>query len=236
MPAVRPTAPTAEAGERLPARPPVVTLEQWQRAREDLLREEKAMTRALDALAARRRRLPMVRLDPGYRFTAPDGRPAGLLDVFDGCHQLVVYHFMQAPGQDHLCGGCSTFTDNLADQAHLNARDTRLVLMSRAPQEELAAVRERMGWTVPWYSSYGSSFEDDLGVGGGFGLSVLLRDGGEVFRTYATTGRGVDRLRLDFDLLDLTPYGRQEEWEDSPDGWPQGPTMTWLRPHDAYPS
>lgn len=217
-------------------RPAVVSAEQWQAARDALLVKEKELTRALDRLAAQRRRLPMTRLDKPYRFVAPDGVTVGLTDLFDGRRQLVIYHFMLEPGQQHLCGGCSTFTDNLAEhtQAHLGARDTRLILMARAPQEAIEPVRRRMGWTVPWYSSHGSDFNDDLGLGGGFGLSVLLRDGDEVFRTYFTNGRGVDRLRLDFNLLDLTPYGRQETWEDSPAGWPQTPTMHWLRLHDEY--
>lgn len=215
-------------------RPQVVSAEEWQVARDALLVKEKEHTRALDALAAERRRLPMVRLDPGYRFTAPDGAEVGLSGLFDGKRQLVVYHFMLRPEQDFLCDGCCSFTDNLADQVHLNARDTRLILLCRAPQAEIAPIRERMGWTVPWYSSHGSTFEDDLGVTRGFGLSVLLRDGDEVFRTYFTTSRGVDRLRMDFNLLDLTPYGRQETWEDSPAGWPQDPTMSWLRLRDEY--
>jgi predicted dithiol-disulfide oxidoreductase (DUF899 family) len=216
-------------------RPQVVSPQEWQTARDALLVKEKELTHALDELAAQRRRLPMVALGKPYRFTAPDGAEVGLTDLFDGRRQLVIYHFMLEPGQDWLCAGCSTFTDNLAEhsQAHLGARDTRLILMARAPQEEIEPVRHRMGWTVPWYSSHGSDFHDDLRVEG-FALSVLLRDGDEVFRTYATTGRGVDRLRLDFNLLDLTPYGRQEAWEDSPDGWPQTPTMQWLRPHDEY--
>ncbi|HEY2204292.1 MAG TPA: DUF899 domain-containing protein [Pseudonocardia sp.] len=218
-------------------RPAVVTAQEWQAARDALLVTEKQHTRALDALAAERRRLPMVRLEKDYRFTAPDGATVGLAGLFDGRRQLVVYHFMQEPGQDRPCGGCSSFTDNIARQEHLNARDTRLVLVARAPQEEIAPVRERMGWTVPWYSSYGSDFNDDMGLRG-FGLSVFLRDDSsgadEVFRTYHTDGRGVDRLRLDFNLLDLTPYGRQEQWEDSPEGWPQDPTMTWLRSRGEY--
>jgi predicted dithiol-disulfide oxidoreductase (DUF899 family) len=213
-------------------RPEVVSMPEWQTARDALLVKEKELTRALDALAAERRRLPMVRLEGDYRFTAPDGTPAGLGDLFAGHRQLVVYHFMLSPGQDWLCTGCASFTDNLADQSHLNARDTRLILMCRAPQEEIEPIRSRMGWTVPWYSADGEDLYEDLGSG--FGLSVLLQDGEEYFRTYFTTARGVDRLRLDFNLLDLTPYGRQEEWEDSPDGWPQDPTMTWLRPHDEY--
>jgi len=214
-------------------RPQVVSAQEWQAARDALLVKEKAQTRALDALAAERRRLPMIRLEKDYRFTAPDGTPAGLADLFQGRRQLIIYHFMLEPGQDWLCIGCCSFTDNIADQSHLRARDTTLILMARAPQEEIGKVRQRMGWTVPWYSSYGSDFNDDMGLRG-FGLSVLMRDGGEFFRTYFTEARGVDRRRLDFNLLDLTPYGRQEEWEDSPDGWPQDPTMSWLRLHDEY--
>jgi predicted dithiol-disulfide oxidoreductase (DUF899 family) len=215
-------------------RPQVVSAQEWQAARDALLVQEKEHTRALDALAAARRRIPMVRLDKDYRFTAPDRTAVGLAGLFQGRRQLVIYHFMLEPGQDWLCGGCASFTDNIADQSHLNARATTLILMARAPQEEIGQVRQRMGWTVPWYSSHGSDFNDDLGLGGRFGLSVLLRDGEEFFRTYFTNGRGVDRLRLDFNLLDLTPYGRQEEWEDSPKGWPQDPTMTWLKLRDEY--
>jgi predicted dithiol-disulfide oxidoreductase (DUF899 family) len=214
-------------------RPPVVSAAEWQTARDALLDKEKELTHALDALAAERRRLPMVRLDTGYTFTAADGGDASLLDLFDGRRQLVIYHFM-SPSQDEVCGGCASFTDNLADQSHLNARDTTLILMSPAPRHELDVVRRRFGWTVPWYSAHGNDFYADLGLGGGFGLSVLLRDGDEVFRTYFTTARGVDRLRMDFNLLDLTPYGRQEQWEDSPAGWPQDPTMSWIKLRDEY--
>lgn len=217
-------------------RPQVVSAQEWQAARDALLVKEKEYTRALDALAAERRRLPMVHLDTGkYQFTAPDGSPASLTDLFAGQQQLIIYHFMLEPGQDWICGGCSTFTDNLAEysQGHLNARHTRLILMARAPQQEIEVLRRRFGWTVPWYSSEGTTFNDDMGLTA-FGLSVLLRDGDEVFRSYFTTSRGVDRLRLDFNLLDLTPYGRQEQWEDSPVGWPQDPTMSWLRLHDEY--
>ncbi|MBO3750814.1 DUF899 domain-containing protein [Streptosporangiaceae bacterium NEAU-GS5] len=218
------------------SRPRVVSLDEWQVAREALLAKEKAHTHALDALAAERRRMPMARLDKDYRFVAPDRSEAGLTDLFQGRRQLVIYHHMLEPGQDWICGGCGTFTDNIPEHVHehLNARDTTLILMSRAPQDEIDVVRKRMGWTTPWYSSHGSDFNDDIGLEGGFGLSVLLRDGEEVFRTYFTRGRGVDRLRLDFNLLDLTPYGRQETWEDSPEGWPQSQTMAWLRLHDEY--
>jgi predicted dithiol-disulfide oxidoreductase (DUF899 family) len=216
------------------ARPPVVSAEQWKKERDALLVKEKEHTRALDALAAERRRLPMVQLRTDYEFTAPDGRKVGMTDLFDGRRQLVIYHFMMFPGQDWICDGCASFTDNMGNQAHLNARDTTLILMSPAPQEEIEVVRQRFGWTVPWFSSYGNDFHDDLELGEGFGLSVLLRDGDEVFRSYYTNGRGVDRLRMDFNMLDLTPYGRQETWEDSPAGWPQSPTMEWMRLRDEY--
>ena len=215
-------------------RPRVVSAEQWQTERDALLVKEKKHTKALDALAAERRRLPMVRLRTDYQFTAPDGSVAGLIDLFSGRRQLVIYHFMMAPGQGWICGGCGSFTDNIGDQSHLNARDTTLILMAPAPQKELEPVRQRFGWTVPWFSSYGNDFHDDLLLGSGFGLSVLMCDGDEVFRSYYTSGRGVDRLRLDLNLLDLTPYGRQEEWEDSPAGWPQTPTMEWMRLRDEY--
>ena len=217
-------------------RPEVVSAPEWQAARDTLLAKEKEYTRALDALAAERRRLPMVQLDAAkYTFTAPDGSAASLTDLFDGQNQLIIYHFMLEPGQDWICGSCSTLTDNLAEhtQAHLNARNARLILMARAPQPEIEVLRQRFGWPVPWYSSFGTTFNDDLGLEN-FGLSVLLRDGDDVFRTYFTTARGVDRLRLDFSLLDLTPFGRQEQWEDSPEGWPQDPTMSWLRLRDEY--
>jgi predicted dithiol-disulfide oxidoreductase (DUF899 family) len=139
----------------------------------------------------------------------------------------------------HPCEGCSTFTDNVGDLTHLQQRDTTFALTSRAPVAELQAFERRMGWTVPWYSTYGSDFNHDFGLTTAdgretFGLSVFLRDGDEVFRTYHTNGRGVDRLRLDFNLLDLTPFGRQEQWEDSPAGWPQTPPYGWWRLHDEY--
>ena len=218
--------------------PPVVSEAQWQAARDDLLAEEKAATRALDALAAKRRRLPMAHLPKPYVFEGPDGS-ASLVDLFEGRRQLVIYNFMLWPGSDHVCGGCASFTDNIPPNlAHLHARDTTYAMVSRVPLEQIEGVRRRFGWTHPWYSSLGSDFNYDLGVssdrGEGFGLSVYLRDGDDVYRTYFTKARGVDRLRLDFNLLDLTPLGRQEEWEDSPEGWPQDPTMSWIRLHDEY--
>ena len=218
--------------------PPVVTPADWQTVRDELMAEEKEATRALDALAAKRRRLPMVRVDKEYVFEGPDG-PATLADLFEGRRQLIVYHFMFGPGAERPCEGCSSFTDNIGNLAHLNARDTTLVLVSRAPQSQIQPLKARMGWSLPWYSSNGSDFNVDFGLttedgDERFGLSVFLRDGDDVFRTYFTSSRGVDRLRLDFNLLDLTPLGRQETWEDSPEGWPQTPPYEWWRLHDEY--
>ena len=217
--------------------PVIVSAAAWRDASDSLLVKEKQATRDLDALAAERRRLPMVRIAADYVFEGPEGE-ASLLDLFDGRRQLVIYHFMFAPGAEHPCGGCSSFTDNVGNLAYLRARDTAFALVSRAPQAELQPFKERMGWTVPWFSSFGSDFNRDFGVttdrGEGFGLSVLLRDGDSVFRTYFTSARGVDRLRIDFNLLDLTPLGRQEEWEDSPAGRPQTPPYQWWRLNDEY--
>jgi predicted dithiol-disulfide oxidoreductase (DUF899 family) len=218
------------------AMPPIVSPPEWQTARDELLVKEKAATRALDALAAERRRLPMVAVEKSYVFDAPGGKRT-LPDLFDGRRQLVVYHFMMGPGSAP-CPGCSTFTDNVGRLEHLHARDTGLTLVSRAPLDEIEALKDRMEWKAPWVSSFGSDFNDDFGLTiqgqETFGLSVFLRDGDDVYRTYFTDRRGVDRLRFDFNLLDLTPYGRQESWEDSPAGWPQTPPYSWWRRHDEY--
>lgn len=215
------------------ARPQVVSEQEWQAAREKLLVKEKELTRALDTLAAERRRLPMVRIDKDYAFEGPNGS-ASLLDLFDGRRQLIIYHFMMAPGSDHRCPGCSSFIDNIGHLAHLHARDTTFIVVSPAPLSQIEPYKARMGWTVPWFSSNGNNFNVDCGAGNGFGLSVFLREEDKVFRTYYTTARGVDRIRADFNLLDLTPFGRQEDWEDSPEGWPQTPAYTWWRLHDEY--
>jgi predicted dithiol-disulfide oxidoreductase (DUF899 family) len=214
------------------AMPEVVSAEQWQQARDALLEKEKAATRLLDALAAERRRLPMVKWRTDYRFAGPAGQPS-LLDLFDGRRQLAVYQMMDN-GPDDYCSGCASMTDNVPNLSHLRARDTNYVVVSDMPIAQMTPYWERMGWTVPYYSSRGTTFSADCGAGRGFGLSVFLRDGDEVYRTYFTTARGVDRLRFDFNVLDLTPYGRQEEWEDSPGGWPQTKPYQWWRLHDEY--
>jgi len=225
--------------------PPVVSETEWQTAREALLVEEKEGTRARDALAAKRRRLPMVRIDKDYVFDGPESN-ASLLDMFEGREQLLLYHFMFGPNQDAGCDGCSMFVDQIGHLAHLHARDTSFALVSRAPITKIEAYRKRMGWTVPWYSSLESEFNVDFGVGPetpqpdvyqdgeNFGLSVFLRDGDSVFRTYFTTARGVEALGSLWTFLDLTPLGRQEEWEDSPGGYPQTKPYEWWRRHDEY--
>jgi predicted dithiol-disulfide oxidoreductase (DUF899 family) len=205
-------------------KPKVVSAEEWKRAREDLLAAEKEATRALDALAAKRRRLPMMKFDDAYGFDTPAGRKT-LLELFEGREQLVVYQFMDN-GPDNYCPGCTAFTDNVpaAAQARLAKRGVTWVTVSSMPLAQIEAYKARMGWTVPFVSSRGTSFGDDCGAGRGFMLSVFLREGEDVYRTYNTTARGVDRLLFVHGILDLTPYGRQEDWEDSPPGWPQNPT------------
>jgi len=225
--------------------PTVVTAEEWQVARDVLLVKEKEATRARDVLAAERRRLPRVRIDHDYVFDRPAGK-ATLLDLFEGRGQLLLYHFMFGPNQEAGCDGCSMFVDQIGHLAHLHARDTSFALVSRAPIEKLEAYRKRMGWTIPWYSSFESDFNVDFGVGPetpqegvyqdgeSFGLSVFLRDGEDIYRTYFTTARGAEALGSVWTFLDLTPLGRQEEWEDSPEGYPQTKPYQWWRRHDEY--
>jgi predicted dithiol-disulfide oxidoreductase (DUF899 family) len=226
--------------------PPVVSQGEWQAARDELLAKEKEATRARDALAAERRRLPRVLIDKPYVFEGPNGK-ASLLDLFEGRRQLLLYHFMFGPNQDQGCDGCSMFVDNLGHPAHLNARDTTLALVSRAPLEKIERYRKRMGWDRPWYSSFDSDFNVDFGVspetpqpdkyqdGETFGLSVFIRDDEDkIYRTYFTRLRGVEAVGTNWTLLDLTPLGRQEDWEDSPEGYPQTPHYDWWRRHDEY--
>ena len=217
--------------------PDTVSPAEWNAAHEELLAKEKELTRVQDRLAAERRRQPAVRMSEEYVFTGGSGE-FSLADLFEGRRQLIVYHFMLPPGAEHQCEGCSMFVDNLGEPEHLNARDTTLAVVSRAPYPEIAAVRERMGWTVPWYSSFGSGFNEDMGVtvdgGENFGLSVFIRDEDAVYRTYFTQGRGVEKLGTSWSLLDLTPLGRQELWEDSPEGVPQSAPYAWWRLRDEY--
>lgn len=206
-----------------PPLPRVVSAEEWQQAREELLKAEKEATRVQDALAARRRRLPMVRFANDYVFDTPNGDRT-LLDLFEGRRQLVVYQFMDK-GPDEYCPGCTWFTDAVpaGAVAALADRDISWVTVSDMPLAQIEAYKQRKGWTVPFVSSRGTTFAADCGVGPGFLLSVFLRDGRDVYRTYTTTSRGVDRMIFVHNILDITPYGRQEAWEDSPPGWPRRP-------------
>ncbi len=221
--------------------PQVVSPQQWQAAHERLLAKEKEATRARDALAAERRRQPAMAIEKDYVFEGPRGE-ASLLDLFEGRGQLLLYHFMFAPGVDGWpeagCPGCSFFVDQIGHLAHLHARDTSFVLVSRAPLARLEQYRRRMGWSVPWFSSAASDFNVDFGVsraeGETFGLSVFLRDGERVLRSYFTSQRGVEALGSTWTFLDLTPLGRQEQWESTPTGRPQTPPYAWWRRHDEY--
>ena len=219
------------------ALPPIVSRAEWEAARNELLVLEKELIRTKDAVSAARRRLPMVEVDAPYVFDTETG-PLTLLDLFDGRSQLIVQHFMFAPDWDEGCVGCSMMADHVGPLSHLYAKDTSFVLVSRAPVGRLVAFKDRMGWDLPWVSSGRSSFNEDFHttVDGQerHSISVFLRDDERVFHTWQTFGRGEEPFMMVFDLLDLTPYGRQETWEKSPPGWPQQPPYEWMRLHDAY--
>ena len=215
----------------------IVSYDEWEGARQELLAKEKAATRARDALAAERRRLPMVRIEKGYAFEGPEG-PASLLDLFDGRRQLILYRFFFDPGMSRFpeagCPGCSMFTDQIGHLAHINARDTTLALVSRASQPGIEQYKRRLGWAIPWYTPIGDDFQKARDTTEFFKLDVYVREGDRIFLTYETRGRGVEALGPVWTFLDLTPLGRQEEWEDSPPGRPQTPPYQWWRKHDEY--
>jgi predicted dithiol-disulfide oxidoreductase (DUF899 family) len=203
--------------------PEVVSAQEWQLQRDELLMAEKAATRALDAVAAQRRRLPMVKFDNAkYVFDTPAG-PKSLLDFFDGQKQLAVYQFMDV-GPDKFCPGCTHFTNNVTALATLAACGVGWVTVSDMPLAQLEGYAKEKQWSVPIASSHDNDFNKDCGGTGGFMLHMFMTDGTDVYRTYSTTARGVDRLLFVNNMLDLAPYGRQEDWEDSPEGWPQEPT------------
>jgi predicted dithiol-disulfide oxidoreductase (DUF899 family) len=206
------------------AKPEVVSVEEFQRAREELLVAEKEATRALDAIAARRRRLPMVAFPDVYGFASPTGEKS-LHDLFEGRDQLAVYQFMDN-GPGRFCPGCTAFTNNVPEHALTMLADGGIswATVSDMPPEQIEGYRAERGWKVPFYSSHGTSFSTDTGANGMFLLTMFLRDGDEIFRTYSTTRRGVDRLLFGNNLRDLSVFGREEDWEDSPEGWPQHPT------------
>lgn len=233
--------------------PEIVSQEEWLAERKKLLAEEKELTRQYDRLNARRRRLPMVKVDKTYVFEGPEGNVT-LKDLFGDKRQLIVYHFMFAPDWEEGCPGCTGFIDALGDLSELSKRDTHMVIVSRAPLPKLLGYKEKHGWTLPWYSSsesdfnydyhvtldpeiapmeynYRTSTASDAGPGdhplkaGEFpGTSVFFLLDGEVYHTYSTFARGGESLTDSYRLLDITPYGRQEDFEDSPEGWPQRPT------------
>jgi predicted dithiol-disulfide oxidoreductase (DUF899 family) len=217
--------------------PPVVSPQEWDAAHQQMLVKEKDFTRARDALAAERRRMPWVAVEKEYAFDGPDGR-ASLLDMFEGRRQLVVYRFFYDPDvhgwPERGCGGCSFLADQVAHPAHLNARDTTLAFVSRAPQDKIQGLKERMGWElIPWYSLT-DDFDSDHGVGEWHGTNAFFRDGDKVFRTYHIQDRGDEAMGTTWAYLDMTALGRQEEWEDSPDGYPQTAPYQWWNYHDAY--
>ena len=219
--------------------PPVVSPEEWEAARHELLVDEKELTSARDALAAKRRRMPRMAVEKKYEFEGPDG-PASLLDLFDGRRQLIVYRFFYEPGvadfPDGGCRGCSFLADQVAHLAHLNARDTTLAFVSRAPQPDIERWQARMGWEqIPWYTLT-DDFDADFGVGEWHGTNAFVRDGDTIYRTYFVNNRGDEAMGSTWSYLDITALGRQEEWEDSPEGYPQTAPYRWWNLHDEYPA
>ncbi len=212
---------------------PIVDAAQWQAARAALLSEEKRLTRDLDRLAAERRKLPWVQVTRAYRFTTPDGEKS-LADLFDGRKQLIVYHHMLKEDDPAPCPGCSMLADELPRLEHLHARNTTLVMVSHAPLSQIRAFAARMGWPVPWFESR-DSFTPDHGYGThGPGYSVFIRQGDQVFYTYGCTDRGTEMVCGTMAMLDMTPMGRGEVWQDAPAWVEQNQPYQWWRLHDEY--
>jgi predicted dithiol-disulfide oxidoreductase (DUF899 family) len=214
--------------------PKVVSKAEWEAARQKLLVKEKQLTRARDALAAERRRMPWLAVEKEYEFDGPNGK-ASLLDLFDGRRQLIVYRAFFEPGvkgwPDHACIGCSMVADHVGHLAHLNARNTTLVFCSRASQADIERVKARMGWQMPWYTIT-DDFDKDFGVDEWHGTNAFIRDGDSLFRTYFINNRGDEQMGSTWNYFDITALGRQEEWEDSPEGYPQTPPYEWWLWHD----
>jgi predicted dithiol-disulfide oxidoreductase (DUF899 family) len=207
----------------------VVDQDTWRAALNELRVREKAATHELDAIAAQRRRLPMLEM-PDYTLIGENG-PVRLAEVFEGRSQLIVYNHMWSDGAEWQCGGCTSFTSQFTRLAFLDNYDARFVIVTNGPIEEALAYKAMVGNKMDWYSSSESSFAADVDApaGGGFAVNVFLRDADTVYRTWHTNGRGVEQLTHTFALIDTLPWGRQEEWQDSPDGWPKRPTYSgWL--------
>jgi len=215
--------------------PKIVSEKKFRSAVEKFRTKEKQNTRERDRLSAKRRRLPMMEVRGDYLFEGPEGQRT-LLDLFEGRRQLVVYHFMYHRKDDTFCKGCSFVGDQIPHLAHLHARGVSLVMTSHAPLKSIRRHKKRMGWDTPWYSGVKDSFNQDLGIDGDreHVLSVFIREGKKVYRTYYTGSRGVEYLGTPWAFLDITPWGRQEKWEDSPKGWPQTDMYTWWNFHDEY--
>ena len=201
--------------------PPVVDATTWQRELDALRIREKAATRELDAVAAQRRRLPMVEM-PEYTLDGPDG-PVRLVDVFEGRSQLIVYNHMWTAGNTWQCPGCTGWTSQFTRLDFLDEYDARFVIVTQGEIAEALAYKERVGNRMDWYSTAHSSFGADMGAppDAGFAVNVFLRDGDRVFRTWHTDGRGTEQLGHLHGLIDVLPWGRQEDWQDVPEGWPQ---------------
>ncbi|WP_457935598.1 DUF899 domain-containing protein [Mesorhizobium sp. 10J20-29] len=216
--------------------PEIASPAAWQAAWAKMLVKEKAHTRAGDALAAERRRMPWMSVDKDYVFDGPAGK-ASLFDLFEGRRQLIVYRAFFEPGvhgwPDQACRGCSMVADQASHLAHLNARDTTLAYVSRVPSADIERLKARMGWTMPWYSIT-DGFDADFGVDEWHGHNVFIRDGDRIFRTYFINNRGDEALGTVWSYLDITPLGRQETWEDSPEGFPQTAPYKWWNWHDSY--
>ena len=215
------------------ATPEIVDQPVWESALSELRTREKAATRELDTIAAARRRLPMVKL-PEYLLEGADG-PVRLVDVFEGRRQLIVYSHMWFPGETWQCSGCTGLTSQYTRLEFLDPYDARFVIVTQGPIDEALAYKTRVGNKMVWYSTANSPFGADIGAppGGGFQVNVFLRVGDTVYRTYNTQGRGTEQLSHTFPLVDLLPYGRQEDWQDSPDGWPQSPAGSKWLPSEA---
>ncbi len=217
--------------------PPIVSPQEWEEARLQMRAKEKEVMRAHDALAAERRRMPWKAVDKDYRFEGPDG-PVSLGDLFAGRRQLVLYRAFYEPGvhgwPEHGCVGCSLMADHVPNLTHLNARNTTLVYASRAPQSNIQDLKARMGWEhIPWVTIT-DDFDVDFGVDEWHATMAFIRHEDRIFQTYFVNGRGDENAVATWTYLDLTALGRQENWEDSPEGYPQEPPYLWWRWHDAY--
>ena len=214
----------------------MVSEQEWEAALQSLRVREKEVMRAHDSLAAERRRMPRLAVDKRYEFGGPSGR-VGLADLFAGRRQLIVYRAFFEPGvhgwPEHACRGCSMVADHVGNLSHLNARDTTLAFVSRAAQPDIERLKARMGWRMPWYTIV-DDFDVDFGVDEWHGTNAFIRDDEQVFRTYFLNGRGDEPLGNTWAYLDMTALGRQEDWEDSPAGYPQSPPYEWWNWSDEY--